>query len=144
MDIDEWARVVDSSVADADIREFVTVHDSEIGDDVRLYEGVSVKKSTIAGPTDVNANAYVENARLEPTVQVGPNASIVGVTHELTEEGMTFREDDFEEVVLERGAFVGAGAVVLPGVTVGEDAVVGAGVTVTEDVPAGAVVRDEH
>jgi acetyltransferase-like isoleucine patch superfamily enzyme len=45
-------------------------------------------------------------------------------------------------VVLEDGAFLGAGATVLPGVTVGENAVVGAGVTVTEDVPSGDVVRE--
>ena len=57
---------------------------------------------------------------------------------------MTFREDTFETVVLERGAFVGAGAVVLPGVTVREDAVVGAGVTVREDVPAGTVLRESR
>lgn len=50
---------------------------------------------------------------------------------------MAVRDDVFEEVVLERGAFVGTGAVVLPGVTVGEDAVVGAGVTGTDDVRPG-------
>lgn len=37
------------------------------------------------------------------------------------------------------GAFVGAGAVILPGVTIGERAVVGANAVVTRDVPAGAV-----
>ena len=57
---------------------------------------------------------------------------------------MTVREDRFEEVILERGAFVGAGAVVLPGVTVGENAVVGVGVTVREDVAPGAVVRRDR
>ena len=55
---------------------------------------------------------------------------------------MAFRDDVFEQVVLERGAFVGAGAVVLPGVTVSEDAVVGAGVTVTDDVPPDTVRRE--
>ena len=87
---------------------------------------------------------YVENARPGPAVQVGPNASVVGVVRELTDEGMTVREDRFEEVILERGAFVGAGAVVLPGVTVGENAVVGVGVTVREDVAPGAVVRRDR
>ncbi|WP_254841322.1 acyltransferase [Natronomonas marina] len=141
MGIDETARLENSTVGDAEIREYVTVHDSDVDDGVRIYERTSVKKSDIAGPTDVNANAYVENARLEPEVQVGPNAAVVGVTHDIDEAGMEFRNDVFDEVVLEAGAFVGAGAVVLPGVTVGEDAVVGAGVTVEENVPAGTVVR---
>ncbi len=43
-------------------------------------------------------------------------------------------------VVLERGAFIGAGATVLAGVRVGRCAVVGAGAVVTEDVPPYAVV----
>lgn len=36
-------------------------------------------------------------------------------------------------------AYVGANAVILPGVTIGADAVVGAGAVVTHDVPAGMV-----
>ncbi|AJT43158.1 hypothetical protein UM93_14120 [Psychromicrobium lacuslunae] len=39
-----------------------------------------------------------------------------------------------------RGAFIGARAVIMPGVTVGEGAVVAAGSVVTKDVPAGAIV----
>jgi acetyltransferase-like isoleucine patch superfamily enzyme len=42
-------------------------------------------------------------------------------------------------VTLKRGCYLGAGAVVLPGVTVGERAVVGAGAVVTRDVPPGKV-----
>lgn len=39
-----------------------------------------------------------------------------------------------------RGAKIGGGSVILPGVTIGENAVVGAGSVVTKDVPAGATV----
>ncbi|MBI3105844.1 MAG: hypothetical protein HYY95_09785 [Candidatus Rokubacteria bacterium] len=38
--------------------------------------------------------------------------------------------------MIEPGAFLGAGAVVLPGLTVGRQAVVAAGAVVTRDVPA--------
>jgi acetyltransferase-like isoleucine patch superfamily enzyme len=141
MAIHDTAMVEDSTVDDADIREYVTLLDAEIGDDVTVYERTSVKHASIEGPTDVNANCFIENATLAESVQVGPNASIVGVTHPLSETGMTYRNDVYEEVVLEPGAFVGSGAVVSPGVTVGENAVVGAGTTVTEDVPAGQLVR---
>lgn len=43
-------------------------------------------------------------------------------------------------VVVEDDAWLGAGAVVLPGVTVGRGAVVGAGAVVTRDVPPFAIV----
>lgn len=45
-----------------------------------------------------------------------------------------------EKVTIERGAFLGIGAVVLPGVTVGENAYVAAGAVVTEDVGARTLV----
>lgn len=43
-------------------------------------------------------------------------------------------------VVLESDAYVGAGAILLPGVKVGRGAVIGAGAVVTSDVAAGDVV----
>jgi acetyltransferase-like isoleucine patch superfamily enzyme len=138
--IDESARIVNSTVGDAEIREYVTVHDSEIRDGSRVYERSSIKKSTIGEGVDINAGAYIENAEIDTGVQCGPNCSVVGVTHELTGEGMTFRDDVFERVILHEGAFIGANAVVSPGVEVGPNTVVGAGATVTGDVGAGKVV----
>jgi len=44
------------------------------------------------------------------------------------------------EVHIGSQSYIGAGAIVLPGVTIGEKAVVGAGAVVTKDVPKGAVV----
>lgn len=46
---------------------------------------------------------------------------------------------DSKPVVLKRGCWIGAGAIILPGVTVGENAVVGAGSVVVKDVPARTV-----
>ncbi|EMA20682.1 acyltransferase [Haloarcula argentinensis] len=141
MAVHETAKIENATLGTVEIREYVTIHDAEIDDGVQIYEGTSIKKATIHGPTDINANVYVENATVGESVQIGPNASIVGVTHDLTDAGMEFQNDTFDEIVIENGAFVGAGAVVLPGVTVGENAVVGAGTTVTEDVPSETVVR---
>lgn len=43
------------------------------------------------------------------------------------------------ETRVRRGAVIGVGSVILPGITIGERAVIGAGSVVTKDVPAGAV-----
>jgi len=43
-------------------------------------------------------------------------------------------------VILERGCFVGAQAVILPGIRIGECSMVAAGAVVTRDVPANSVV----
>lgn len=43
-------------------------------------------------------------------------------------------------VAIGRGTYIGAGAIILPGVTIGECAIVGAGAVVTRDVQSGVVV----
>ena len=45
-----------------------------------------------------------------------------------------------EKTIVERGASIGSGAVILPGVTIGSGALVGAGSVVTKDVPPGCTV----
>jgi maltose O-acetyltransferase len=42
-------------------------------------------------------------------------------------------------VAIGRDVFLGAGAIILPGVSIGDGAIVGAGSVVTKDIPAGAV-----
>lgn len=138
--IDETARIVDSTVGDAEIREYVTVHDSTVGDGCQIYERSSLKKSHLSDRIDVNAGSYVENAEIGPEVQIGPNCSVVGVTHDLSEDGMTFREDIFERIILHDGVFLGANAVVGPGVEIGERTVVAAGATVTDDIGSEQIV----
>ena len=44
------------------------------------------------------------------------------------------------KVTIERGAHLGLGVIVMPGVTIGEEALVGAGAVVTRDVPPRTVV----
>jgi|AGTN01.1.fsa_nt_gi Acetyltransferase (isoleucine patch superfamily) len=44
------------------------------------------------------------------------------------------------EITIKRGAYIGMGAMILPGVTIGEKAIVGAGAVVTKDVAPGTVV----
>lgn len=47
---------------------------------------------------------------------------------------------NFGKVVIEDGAWIGAGAIILPGVTIGRRAVVAAGAVVSKDVAPGATV----
>ncbi|WP_254535355.1 acyltransferase [Halomarina litorea] len=138
--VDDSARIVDSEIGESEVREFVTVHDSTVGDGCGIYERTSLKKSTLGDRVVVNAGTYVENAKIGDEVQIGPNCSVVGVTHPLDEDGMAHGNDVFERVVLREGAFVGAGSVVAPGVELGADSVVAAGAVVTEDVGPGKVV----
>ncbi|OGK09545.1 hypothetical protein A2767_04055 [Candidatus Roizmanbacteria bacterium RIFCSPHIGHO2_01_FULL_35_10] len=46
----------------------------------------------------------------------------------------------FKKVKIEKGSFIGAGAIILPGVTISQGAVVGAGAVVTKNVAKNTVV----
>jgi acetyltransferase-like isoleucine patch superfamily enzyme len=111
----------------------------DIGDDVVIGRGSLVENdSTVGARTTVQAMAYVtaystleEDVFIAPCVQTS-NDNFMGRTerrHELR-RGPTIR----------RGARVGVGAVLCPGIEVGEEAFVGAGAVVVKDVPSRVVV----
>jgi acetyltransferase-like isoleucine patch superfamily enzyme len=111
----------------------------EIGDDVVVGRGSLVENDTTIGAlTKIQADAYITAySTLEEEVFIAPrvvttNDDFMGRTekrHELV-KGPTIR----------RGARVGGGAILCPGVEIGEEAFVGAGAVVTKDVPPRALV----
>jgi len=110
-----------------------------IGDDVVIGRGSLVENDTRVGNrTKIQADAYVTAySELEEDVFIAPcvvttNDNFMGRTerrHELR-RGPTIR----------RGARIGGGAVLLPGIEVGEEAFVGAGAVVLRDVPPRALM----
>ena len=110
-----------------------------VGDDVVIGRGTLVENDTTIGSmTKVQAEAYITAySTLEEHVFIAPcvvttNDNFMGRTerrHELI-KGPTIR----------RGARIGGGAVLLPGVEIGEEAFVGAGSVVTKNVQARMVV----
>jgi acetyltransferase-like isoleucine patch superfamily enzyme len=111
----------------------------QVGDDVVIGRGSLIENDTTVGAmTKIQADAYITAySTLEEHVFIAPrvvttNDNFMGRTerrHELT-KGPTIR----------RGARVGGGAILLPGVEIGEEAFVGAGALVTKDVPARKLV----
>ncbi|HEY2309840.1 MAG TPA: acyltransferase [Gaiellaceae bacterium] len=116
------------------VRERVTV-----GDDVVIGRGSLVENDTTIGAmTKIQAEAYITAySTLEEQVFIAPcvvttNDNFMGRTerrHELL-KGPTIR----------RGARIGGGAILLPGIEIGEEAFVGAGAVVTKNVEPRMVV----
>ena len=110
-----------------------------VGDDVVIGRGSLVENdTTICAMTKIQAEAYITAySTLEDNVFIAPcvvttNDNFMGRTerrHELI-EGPTIR----------RGARIGGGAILCPGVEIGEEAFVGAGAVVTKDVAARMLV----
>jgi acetyltransferase-like isoleucine patch superfamily enzyme len=73
---------------------------------------------------------------------ISPHVVITSHQHTFDRLDALIREQSsqFAPVVVEADVWIGAGAILLPGITVGRGAVIGAGAVVTKDVPAGAIV----
>jgi UDP-2-acetamido-3-amino-2,3-dideoxy-glucuronate N-acetyltransferase len=111
----------------------------EVGDDAVIGRGTLVENDTTIGAlTKIQANAYITAySTLEDEVFIAPcvittNDNYMGRTEKrhALRRGPTIR----------RGARVGGGAVLLPGIEIGEEAFVGAGAVVLGDVPPRAVM----
>ncbi len=108
-----------------------------IGADCNVCDHTYVEGHVVVGDrVTIKSGVYLwDGLRIEDDVFIGPQA--------------TFTNDAFPRsrqpfacptTTVRRGASIGAGAVILPGLTIGERAMVGAGAVVTKDVPDHAVV----
>ena len=73
---------------------------------------------------------------IEDDVMLAGNVQLLSNNHDEYERQVLL----CDEIVIKKGAWIGAGASILPGVTVGKYAIVGAGAIVTKDVPDYSVV----
>ncbi|WP_187374484.1 MULTISPECIES: sugar O-acetyltransferase [Gracilibacillus] len=72
-------------------------------------------------------------------VLIGPNVTIDAGTHPIHPELRRKAAQYNLPVVVENNVWIGAGAIILPGVRIGENTVIGAGSVVTKDLPANVV-----
>ena len=70
--------------------------------------------------------------------QIGPGVQILAADHPRDSVGRASGLEFGRPVRIGRSVWIGAGAIILPGVSIGDDALIGAGSVVTRDVPAAA------
>jgi UDP-2-acetamido-3-amino-2,3-dideoxy-glucuronate N-acetyltransferase len=138
------------------IHKSADVHTNFIGEGTKIWQCVTVLAGAKIG-ADVNvcANCFIENdvvvgdrvtiksgvylwngVLLEDDVFIGPNVTF---TNDKFPRSKKYPEI-FLSIVVEKGASIGGGAVLLPGIRVGQGAMVGAGAVVTKSVPPYAIV----
>jgi UDP-2-acetamido-3-amino-2,3-dideoxy-glucuronate N-acetyltransferase len=94
--------------------------DVQIGDRVTVKSGVQIW----------------DGLRIEDDVFIGPNATFTNDPFPRSK----VRPEAFAVTHIRKGASIGAGAVILPGITIGAGAMVGAGAVVTKDVEPRSLV----
>lgn len=108
--------------------------DTIIGSNVKIGTGTIIDGKTVIGNNvNIQSNVYVPLlTEIGDDVFIGPGAIILNDKYPPSKR--------LVGVKIMRGAVIGGGAVVLPGVTIGENSVVGAGAIVTKDVEPNSVV----
>jgi acetyltransferase-like isoleucine patch superfamily enzyme len=101
---------------------------------LRCYRAMGIqvdRDTTYIGPDCYLDDIYPELVSLGPGVIVSFRVTMVAHDHV---------SDSVAAIVVEDGAFIGTGSIILPGVRIGRNAVVAAGAVVSGDVPPDTVV----
>jgi UDP-2-acetamido-3-amino-2,3-dideoxy-glucuronate N-acetyltransferase len=127
-------------------------HQAQIREGARVGQHCIIGKGayidsnvTIGNLVKIQNGAFVfHGATLEDGVFIGPHACLTNdrLPRAITPDGKLKTDADWEvgHTLIQYGASIGAGAIVLPGLNVGRWAMIGAGAVVTKDVAAHALV----
>lgn len=128
------------------IRSFTNLYGCRIGDGTQIGTFVEVQRGAVIGARcKVSSHTFIcAGVVIEDEVFVGHGVVFINDKRPRATcaDGSLQTDTDWEllETLVERGASLGSGAVILGGVTIGAGATVGAGAVVTRDVEPGAVV----
>jgi UDP-2-acetamido-3-amino-2,3-dideoxy-glucuronate N-acetyltransferase len=128
------------------VQAFTNLYGCRVGDNTRVGPFVEIQRGAVIGANcKIQSHAFIcDGVTIEDDVFVGHGVLFINDKHPRATraDGTLQSEDDWElaPVVVERGASLGSGAIVLGGVRVGTNALVGAGAVVTRNVEPGAVV----
>jgi len=110
-----------------------------LGEGVVVGRGVCIENDVPIGAfTKIQSNSYITAySELEDHVFVAP---CVTTTNDNYMGRTEARHEKIKGAIIRRGARVGGGVVILPGIEIGAEAFVAAGALVTRDVPPGKLV----
>ena len=111
---------------------------AQIGEQVNICAQCFIENDVIIGDrVTIKSGVYLwDGIRLEAEVFVGPNVTF---TNDKFPRSKVYPES-FLQTIVETGASIGGGSVLLPGIKIGRGAMVGAGAVVTKSVPPFAIV----
>ena len=96
---------------------------------------------------NIGKNVFVNHActfmdrggiTLEDNVLIGPKVNLITTNHPINPAER--RATISNAILIKKGAWIGVGATILPGVTIGENSIVAAGAVVSKNVPDNVIV----
>lgn len=128
------------------VQAFTNLYGCTIGDETRIGPFVEIQRgATIGARCKIQSHTFIcDGVEIDDEVFVGHGVMFINDKYPRAtgEEGRLQTEEDWEllTTVVEHGASLGSGAVILGGLRIGAKAVIGAGAVVTRDVPPEATV----
>jgi acetyltransferase-like isoleucine patch superfamily enzyme len=107
-------------------RVFYRLRGTKIGNHVDISHGVFIEEH------------FPEFITIHDNVDLGP--FVVIVAHDSSVKCVSSQDKLItKEVIIEQNVYIGAGAIILPGVRIGHHSIIGAGSVVTSDIPPNSV-----
>ena len=125
---------------------FTNLYGCRIGDRTRIGAFVEIQAGAVIGSScKISSHTFIcDGVEIQDDVFVGHGVRFVNDKYPraTTDDGAPKTPGDWplQQTVVERGASLGSGVVVLGGVRIGAGALVGAGAVVTHDVPPNGTV----
>lgn len=118
------------------------------GRDVRVMDGVQLDKPsmlTMGDRVSINRGTVLNSGggiTIGNNVMIGPNVIVYSQNHAYSCPDVPFIDQgyNYKPVIIGNNVWIGASAIVLPGVTVGENSVIAAGSVVTKSIEPGSLV----
>lgn len=116
----------------------VVLSGAQIGVECNICSHCFIENDVIIGDrVTVKSGVQLwDGLRIEDDVFIGPNVTFTNDSFPRSKHYSGI----FPATIIRRGASIGGGATILPGISIGRNAMVGAGAVVTKSVPDNAVV----
>lgn len=131
------------------------IQTTDIGDQTTIWQFVVILPSAVIGKNcNINCHVFIENdviigdnvtiksgvqlwdgIRIGNNVFIGPNVSF---TNDKYPKSKVYPKN-FQKTIINDGASIGAGSVILGGITIGEHSLIGAGSVVTRNIPSNEI-----
>ena len=120
----------------------VVLPDAIIGSECNICSHCFIEtKVRIGNNVTIKCGVQIwDGTTIEDNVFIGPNVTFCNDKHPIS-KNKTF---NLQEIVIRKGASIGANATILPGVEIGEYAVIGAGAIITKSVKSYELIRGKY
>ena len=120
----------------------VVLAGAKIGNDCNICSHCFIENDVVLGDrVTIKNGVYIfDSIYIDDDVFIGPNVTFTNDLYPKSQRGTHSKDSEYPKTFIEKGASIGGGAVILPGITIGHGALIGAGAVVTKDVKPETVI----